>query len=692
MRAVTATSPPPLDLADALRREWLLTNGVGGFAMGSLAGVNTRRYHGLLVAATQPPVGRVLALHGIIEQLGVDGAPVELASQAFGESGELHPDGCRRLVQSQAERGVAWRWHYVTATVEASRTIEMIQGRNAARIEYSVAAVNPRTALELRGRVLTPLRDFHGLARQGGPMPSLEHVEARELVVRSDRLRLTMRPDGGAWRVDPQWWHNFTYQGDRERGQDCNEDVWSPGVFELRGAGRVRLRVEVELAQVDSAPITISIARKTIADSERGGEEAQVRARLVHAASQFIVKRRAGESWQTSVIAGYPWFGDWGRDTMISLPGLMLCTGRIDEARDALLTFARALRNGLIPNLFDDYGGAAHYNTVDASLWFVHAVGELHQRLAPPPSEGGGGGEGSGLRNFPSRTTPSPALPLEGGGSHALAELVDASRAIIAAYRRGTDFGIHMDADGLIAAGDPTTQLTWMDAKRDGVAFTPRHGKPVEISALWHHALLTLAELSNDAREADDLRQLAEQVAASFRAKFWWPQRRCLHDVLVPRDGGWQADGKLRPNQIFAVSLPHSPLPLDQQRLVVQAVKERLLTPVGLRTLDPADPDYRGRYEGNLFQRDGAYHQGTVWPWLIGPYCEALVRIDDFSAASRANVRPVLQPLIAELDRCCIGQLPEVYDGDEPRRPQGCPAQAWSVAEVLRAWVFSAAD
>jgi predicted glycogen debranching enzyme len=654
MRAAATAPTPPIDIVAALQREWLLTNGLGGFAMGTLAGVNSRRYHGLLIAATHPPVGRVLALHSIVEQLVVDDSQVELASQAFGESCELHPDGCRRLVQSQAERGQAWRWRYATAAVEASRTVEMMPGRNVARIEYAIAAVNPRTALELRGRVLTPLRDFHGLTRQSGPTPSIEHVDDRELVVRSDRVRLVLRADGGAWRVDPQWWYNFTYQCDRDRGQDCNEDVWSPGLIALRSAGRLRLRVEAEVVVVDAAPITISIARTSAAD--RSSESSDLaRSRLVHAASQFIVKRRAGETWQTSVIAGYPWFGDWGRDTMISLPGLMLCTGRIDEARDTLSTFARAMRNGLIPNLFDDYGGAAHYNTVDASLWFVHAVGELHQRQ---PDN--------------------------------LTEFVDACRAIIAAYRRGTDFGIHMDADGLIAAGDPSTQLTWMDAKRDGVAFTPRYGKPVEISALWHHALLTLAELSNDAREADDLRRLADRVAASFRAKFWCPERQCLHDVLLPRDGGWHADGKLRPNQIFAVSLPHSPLQPDQQRSVVQVVKERLLTPVGLRTLDPAAPDYRGRYEGNLFQRDAAYHQGTVWPWLIGPYCEALARIDGFSAASRANVRNTLQPLIAELDRCCIGQLPEVYDGDEPRRPQGCPAQAWSVAEVLRTWDFSA--
>jgi predicted glycogen debranching enzyme len=274
--------------------------------------------------------------------------------------------------------------------------------------------------------------------------------------------------------------------------------------------------------------------------------------------------------------------------------------------------------------------------------------------------------------------------------------LLDACRTIIAAYRRGTDFNIHMDdSDGLIIAGDENTQLTWMDAKRDGIAFTPRDGKPVEVNALWHNALNCLAQMTEGAGEREDLLPLAGRVAASFRSAFWWDDKLCLHDCLTPaqsdetsRGRPFVSDGKLRPNQIFAVSLPFSPLNQAQQRAVVKIVGERLLTPFGLRTLDRGDPDYKPRYEGNLFQRDAAYHNGTVWPWLIGPYCEALLRVERFSDEVKQRVREIIQPLIDEMNNAsggrCLGQIAEVYDGDPPHRPSGCPAQAWSVAEVLR--------
>jgi predicted glycogen debranching enzyme len=323
------------------------------------------------------------------------------------------------------------------------------------------------------------------------------------------------------------------------------------------------------------------------------------------------------------------------------------------------------MKNGLIPNLFDESGdgGADHYNTVDASLWFVHAVRELWKAT-----------------------------------SRADTELLKASREIIAAYRWGTDFNIRMDPrDSLIAAGDHSTQLTWMDAKRDGIAFTPRNGKPVEINAMWFNTLRCLAEMTEDASERDELIALSDNVSKSFREQFWWEERRCLHDVLSSSGGGSDAtrhdetlagDRRLRPNQIFAVSLAFSPLTKDQQRAVVKLVGERLLTPFGLRTLDRDDPQYRGRYEGNLFDRDSAYHQGTVWPWLIGPYCEALLRVNDFSDDAKRQIKQIIQPLIDEMSNAsggrCLNQIAEVYDGDPPHRPSGCPAQAWSVAEVLR--------
>jgi predicted glycogen debranching enzyme len=382
--------------------------------------------------------------------------------------------------------------------------------------------------------------------------------------------------------------------------------------------------------------------------------------KLVAAAEDFVVRRGAGPEAGTSIIAGYPWFSDWGRDSAISLPGLLLSTRRFTEARQVLETFAKNRKNGLIPNLFNDRTGEAEYNTVDASLWFLHAACEYRRAS----------GDRAGFDG------PIRAACLE----------------IIDAYTRGTDYGIRMDpADGLIAAGDETSQLTWMDAKRDGVVFTPRHGKAVEINALWHHGLVSLAEVveKDDAKRAAEMRLIAGTVATSFRAKFWNSAKNCCHDVLLPGPkGAWKPDTRLRPNQVFAASLRHSPLEPERRRHVVAFLKGRLLTPMGLRTLEPVDPGYKPRYRGTMWDRDAAYHNGTVWPWLLGPYAEAVLRAGEFSTSARLEALGVLRPLIARLDRESLGQLPEVFDADDspedPRRPGGCVAQAWSVAETLR--------
>jgi predicted glycogen debranching enzyme len=367
-----------------------------------------------------------------------------------------------------------------------------------------------------------------------------------------------------------------------------------------------------------------------------------------------------------TILAGYPWFADWGRDAMISLPGLLLTTGRYADARRVLAGFARHARDGIIPNCFDDKGGGgegggALYNPVDASLWFVHAA--------------------------------CASLSASGDREGFRGRIRDACLDVIDAYKHGTT-NIRMDDDALIAAGDETTQLTWMDAKRDGVTFTPRHGKAVEINALWHHDLLALADAiePDDAARADELRLLAGRVAESFRRVFWNEDKQCCFDAVSP-DG--TCSGEIRPNQIFAVSLEHSPLDDEQQRGVVEAVRRCLLTRHGLRTLDPAEPGYHGRYEGSMFERDAAYHNGTVWPWLIGPYVEAVLRVGRFSVPAIEHAREALAPLIAYLQEGrCPGQLPEVFDGDDtpehPQRPDGCPAQAWSVAEVLRAYAMVA--
>jgi len=666
----------PIDAVDeagrsaALNAEWLLTNGLGGFAMGTLLGANTRRYHALLIASLSPPVRRVVALHSLIEQLVIGERQIELATHQFGPDLTLHPDGFQRLASltHHAPDRMAWTWQIADATI--TRELHLLPNCHAADITYTIR--NLTQAALLRIRPMTPLRDFHGLLREGDRVPEVFSRGKTGLLLRHNDIAMMIDafgPDGSqpspGWKIEPDWWRSFSYAVDRDRGQDWQEDVWSPGVVELKLAPArdrvITVRVNVAVETPSGTMWMGGHDTKSSSKEPERAAEPSVMSRLRAAAAQFVVARRnaATGGSSTTVIAGYPWFADWGRDTMISLPGLMLTTGRLDEARSTLLTFARAMRNGLLPNLFNDYGGASDYNTVDASLWFVHAVHELWK---------------------------------SGGGKTIDPELLQACHAIVHAYRHGTDYHIGMEPDSLIAAGDSSTQLTWMDAKRDGVSFTPRHGKPVEINALWHHALLCLAAMTDNPRERDDFTQLAARVAASFRSQFWWDEKQCLHDVLTPiatGGGAFVPDGCLRPNQIFAASLPHSPLTADQQKVLVRTVGERLLTPFGLRTLDPEHPMYRGRYEGDLYRRDSSYHQGTVWPWLIGPFCEALLRTEQFSVKSKHEVRRIITPLLHELDapgRGCLDQIAEVYDGDEPHRPSGCPAQAWSVAEVLRVY------
>lgn len=641
--------------------EWLLTNGIGGYAMGTLHGVNTRRYHGLLVAATSPPVGRVVALHSMIEQLDLGGKWIDLSTQHFGEEPLVHPQGWRLIDDVAITLPGEVRWRFaIDPHAQLVRTLRLAQGRNSATITYELHSTAPHGA-SLLLRPLIALRDFHSLNRIGDAPLTVSSIGTDGVrVVRDTQppLALDLTMPGARFSEEQDWWRNFAYTLDRDRGQDWHEDVLSPGTFraELAVNGRVELTATLALPrQFEFPPL-----KPPATNVQQVANSPSERSRLEAAAGQFIVHRPVGDEDSVSIIAGYPWFADWGRDTMIALPGLLLTTGRLAEAERALLTFARHIRNGLLPNRFDDHGGAAHYNTVDAGLWFVYAVAALMKCVPDAASRD---------------------------------ELAAACLSIIRAYRAGTDFGIHMDpADGLIAAGDESTQLTWMDAQRDGVTFTPRHGKPIEINALWHHALHCAADLTPppmDKHEADDLRSLARTVALSMQRHFWNESAQCCFDVLTPIGDAWNADASIRPNQIFAVSLNPSPFPPERQKLIVGVVREKLLTPFGLRTLDPGHPAYRGRFEGTLMDRDAAYHQGTVWPWLIGPYCEAVLRVGGWSDDAKREVRAAIQPLLHQLERAsgegtCAGQIPEVYDGDAPHRAGGCPAQAWSVAELLR--------
>lgn len=635
--------------------EWLLTDGLGGFAMGTASGLLTRRYHGLLIAAMKPPVERVVLVSQVVERLVVDGEEHWLTPMRFvGREPDAGPvefeTGWR-----ETTRSVVWRFERGGVRIE--KELHRAVGHAAAMLTYRINADRPGF-LELRP--LVALRDFHDL-RTAASEPVVIHADGSGVAARSGTTAVHIS-SSGCMRVDEREdWANLLYAVERDRAQDCIENLVMPCRFVVEFAAGATEAVLDFSARPNQSAIVLDIgisgldhAIERVSGSNTEAREAV--ARLAAAADQFVVKRGDGGEG-VSIIAGYPWFADWGRDTMISLPGLLLATGRFDEALNTLRVYAGALKNGLIPNRFDDYAGGAHYNTVDASLWFLHAAAAYR----------GASGDDDGYREH----------------------LAGPCRAIIAAYRNGTDYGIRMDTDGLITAGSPDTQLTWMDAQRDGVTFTPRFGKCVEINALWHHGLVrTAAALEADEPEAaTELRTLAARVAASFME--WFPDPSGgLFDRLEPVGSKWLPIAEIRPNQIFAASLSESPADEVTRASIIGVVRKHLLTPFGLRTLAPSDPNYIGSYKGSLFERDRAYHNGTVWPWLIGPYVEAFLRL----GGDQGDARDLLRPLTARLDSFCIGQISEVCDGDAPHRPDGCPAQAWSVAELLRSWMLVASE
>jgi len=715
----------PRDRASLIRQEWLLTNGIGGYAMGTALGVNTRRYHSLLNAATMPPVGRINALTACVETLILEpiagrtgmsdhaGGEQRLDFTTFCFHGEgshdvidghlLHPSGYLHL-ETFEKTPTSCMWCYRYGPVEVRRELTLVEGQNAAIIRYSVSTGGHRARFEIRP--LVAMRDIHALQTAGGGFASIPGAGASPSSVEIDARgnRLLLECIGSGFEPHPEWWYGLEYPKDRARGQEYREDLFTPGVFVAgmeSGARERVLEFKAVLSGSDQAPPRSLVdnfagviqRRRTRLEqlvratgdtcTTRGAQlpeqDAAAVGTLVCAADQFVVRRDLPDATgartisSASVIAGYPWFADWGRDTMISLRGLFLTTGRLDEARQCLQTFARLRAHGLVPNCFHDSGEVEH-NTVDASLWYIHAACDWRREAA------------------------RAGLPRHDN------EILGACVDIVKSYIAGTDFDIKVDpTDGLVAAGNVGTQLTWMDAKRDGVVFTPRHGKPVEINALWYSALLELSDALQDSddRLAAELKSRAHVVAKNFREHFWDDTRGCLYDVLLPGIGGvsgskegkvWWPSPEVRSNQIWAVSLPHSPLTDAMQKSVVRKVGEALLTPMGLRTLAPGERGYATRFEGSLFERDRAYHNGTVWPWLIGAYAEAVLRVGGFSARSAADARRAIAPLL-DVVTCRgqaaeLGQIPEIYDADEspamPRRADGCPMQAWSVAETLR--------
>ena len=648
------------ELSPYLGFEWQLANGLGGFAASSVVACNTRRYHGILCAALNPPVGRVTTVNRIGEVITLDGKADHVIRTSISQFHEtIFPRGDQYL--RRFEIGDTAKWHYAVEDVTLTRELLVGWQKNLVGVRYCIKTP-PGRSVQLQLLPFIGLRDFHGLRSSSNAYFNV-HSGPRITNVSEGNLNVYIQSDEGVFDQKSDWWYRHTYTVETERGQDDCEDLFVPGSFyhDMSGDGQITLWISTDsirlpdwnqelanrIANATPGQINSSLAIRSSSTASNVASTASKTTatsvtpatRLLRAAADFVVSRKTPDgTLGKTVLAGYPWFADWGRDTMISLPGLFLTTSRFAEAGQVLSVFAQYTSEGMIPNRFDDYSNEPHYNTVDASLWFIHAAFEF-RRLSGD-----------------SKTFESKLLP--------------ACQQIIDGYSKGTRFGIRMDpADSLISSGDASTQLTWMDAKCNGIAFTPRQGKAVEINALWYNALKLMGK-----------NELAQEVADSFQKQFWISTARGCYDVVNEHG----ADSQIRPNQIFAASLPHSPLTADQRVAVVEIVRRELLTPFGLRTLARNERNYQGRYTGDQMRRDNAYHNGTVWPWLIGAFLEAYVNSKNQSGEAVTQARIWLQPLIDSMDRGCIGQIAEIFDGDEPHRAVGCCAQAWSVAEVLR--------
>ncbi len=618
--------------------EWLEADGLGGFASGTVDGIRTRRYHALLLVATEPPAGRVVLVNGLETWVDTPAGSVALSSQCYVPE-VVYPDGATRLTGFTDDPWPSWTFVLPDGT-RIVQELVVRPGGPAAALSWRL--LDPARGLRLRVRPLLSGRDYHGLHHEN---PAFRFDAA------VSPGRVTWHPYGGLPAIDaqtdaayehaPEWYRQFLYTEERARGLDCVEDLASPGIFHFDlGAGEARLVL------TSSPADRVDVAALRAAERSR---RSAFPSRLHRAADSYVVRRGGGKT----IVAGYPWFTDWGRDTFIALRGLCLAGDRLGDARAILIAWAGAVSEGMLPNRFPDRGAEPEFNSVDASLWFVVAVHELLQHV--------------------------PRLGADDGRT-----LRAAVAAILEGHVAGTRHGIRMDADGLLAAGEPGVQLTWMDAKVDGHVVTPRIGKPVEVQALWINSLRIAS--SFDTRWAS----LAARAQAAFGERFWYDAGGHLYDVVDVDHRPGAADATFRPNQVLAVGgLPFAVLEGDRARRVVAEVERRLWTPLGLRTLAPDAPGYCGRYQGGVVERDGAYHQGTAWPWLLGAFVEAWLRLVGTAAEARARF---LTPLLGHLDHAGLGHVSEIADGDPPHAPRGCPFQAWSVGEALRLARMLAAD
>lgn len=615
-----------LDLS--AHREWLLPNGIGGFAMGTVSGINTRRYHGLLVGAIHPPTDRMVLLAGVDGVATCGSMRVPLSSNQY--PGAIHPDGYSALASFEVDYNSAV-WKFQRSTVSVEKRLTMIQGAN--QIELTYTNLGKKT-VHISLNPLVCHRDFHANFSERDNYPASMTIEADATIIEEGGIELFLTHPKASRTPVAGWYYRFEHLREIERGLDPRDDLYCP------------CELHYDIAPGDSVTLIASVGRP-VTPSASAADEASYKLseQLRRAATKFLVQTKT----RSSILAGYPWFSDWGRDTMISLPGVCLATGNTATARAILRDYASQMDNGLIPNRFVERGEKPDYNTVDATLWFTNAIYKT--------------------------------LLAEWDETFAK-EMFGVLQHVIQSHMDGTHFGIKVDpADGLLSQGGSGLQLTWMDAKIGDWVVTPRHGKPVEINGLWVNLLRVSAFIGEKlGKKTDSLTKAADQAAASFEEKFWHSGRGHYMDTVEP------GDASLRPNQVLAMSLPFSPCDPTHAKQALEVVERELLTPFGLRTLGPREPGYEGRFEGPVTQLDSRYHQGTVWPWLMGPYITSFVKY----GGSQRDARKRMSALKEMLSDRGIDGIAECYDGDEPHRPNGCPWQAWSVAEWLRAWTEDA--
>jgi predicted glycogen debranching enzyme len=633
---------------DPESREWLETDGLGGFACGTVAGVRTRRYHALLLVATTPPCGRFVLVNGFDAWLETAGGTSALTSQRYAPD-VIHPDSGGYPESFALDPWPVWVWRLKDGT-RVQQEVFVCHGLPVVALRFRLLEAQEPAILALRPFLSG--RDYHALHTENPVFRFTPEIAGERVTWRPyAELPAIVSLSNGRYFHEPYWYRGFLYSEERARGLDYIEDLASPGVlrWDLNRSDALWILAAGQQAAdaIDaSRPVQECFARLQAAERRR---RAQFRSPLERAADAYLVRRGSGRT----IIAGYPWFTDWGRDTMIAVRGLCIATGRLDEARSVLLTWAEAISQGMLPNHFPDRGWPPEYNSVDAGLWFVIAVHDL-------------------LNAAQRRNLPVPAAEQR--------QLSAAIEAILSSYAAGTRYRIHQDSDGLLAAGEPGVQLTWMDAKVGDWVVTPRIGKPVEVQALWL-AALWLAGQSSARWRAEH-----ERGRESFVRRFWNEAEGCLYDVVDCDHRPGSADRTLRPNQILAVGgLPIRLLDEHRARLVVETVERRLWCPLGLLSLAPGEAGFAPRYEGNVWQRDAAYHQGTAWPWLLGPFVEAWVRVHGGSPGAKSEARErFVAPLLRHLDEAGLGHISEIADATWPHVPRGCPFQACSLGELLR--------